>query len=196
MSLEGLVGNTNYPLSEFQSNTAAQFSQHLENQANGLLDVPISPVVPTPVSPGIPTDPTIPTDPGETIDLALDLGIFDGDGALTHTDDVGSSDPMDLYQFSISQNNEFNFVLEGMSADVDLHLVDSNGEILIASENLNTDAEILTASLPAGTYFLGVASYDNTDTNYNLSVFGGENSLTSAEIDGFDPMLATTDFLI
>lgn len=135
-------------------------------------------------------------DPGETVDEALDLGIFDGSGFLSHTGDVGSSDPVDLYQFSISQNNNFNFVLEGMSADVDLHLVDVNGAILARSENISTDAEILTASLPAGTYFLGAASYNNLDTSYNLHVIGGENALTSAEINEIAPTLSTTDFAL
>lgn len=122
-------------------------------------------------------------DPGETLDLALDFGAFDGDGMLSHSEGVGASDSTDLYRFSISQSNDFNFVLEGMSADADLHLVDINGEILAASENYNTDAEILIGSLPAGTYFLGVDSYDGIDTDYNLHAVGGENALSLAEIN-------------
>ena len=192
MSLEGLVGNTNYDSSDFTSNTAYQFSQFLENQENGLYDTPtIS------TSPAITTDPTTTINPGETIDEALDLGIFDGNGSLVTTDGVGSSDLVDLYESSISESNDFNFVLDGLSADADLRLVDSNGEILTASENLNTDMEILAGSLPAGTYFLEVASLDNIDTSYNLSVFGGENALTSAETEEFvDPTLATTDLVL
>ncbi|MGL5834195.1 MAG: PPC domain-containing protein [Waterburya sp.] len=192
MSLEGLVGNTNYDSSDFTSNTAYQFSQFLENQANSLDDTST-----VSTSPAMTTDPTITIDSGETIDEALDLGIFDGNGSLITTDGVGSSDLVDLYEFSIGEGNDFNFVLDGLSADADLRLVDSNGEILAASENLNTDMEILTASLPAGTYFLGVASHDNIDTSYNLSVFGGENALTSSETqEVVDPTLATTDLML
>ena len=199
MSFEGLVGTTNYESDEFLSTTAYLFSQHNENLANGLYDTPTDlsiDIDPVP-SPNILPETNITLiDPGETIGQALDFGSFDGDGALSYTEVVGSSDPVDLYQFSISQNNEFNFVLEGLSADADLHLVDSNGAILVASDNLGTSVEILTASLPAGTYYLGVASYDGLDTSYNLHVIGGENALSIAEINTFvDPAL-TTDFAL
>ena len=194
MTLEGLVGNTNYDSSEFQSNTAYQFSQFLDFQETGLYDTPTNPTIYPDVT--IPTDSTVTIDPGETLDEALDFGAFDGSGGFTYTDAVGSSDPVDLYQFNITQNNNFNFVLGGLSADADLQLVDSNGDILVASENYNTDAEILTASLPAGTYYLGVAFYDGIDTSYNLSVFAGENASSPAEIDAVvDPSL-TTDFAL
>lgn len=198
-SLLGLVGNTNYESDEFLSSTAYLFSQHNENLANGLYDTPTDLSInidPVPSSNILPETNITPIDPGETIGQALDFGSFDGDGALSHTEVVGSGDPVDLYQFSISQNNEFNFVLEGLSADADLHLVDSNGAILVASDNLDTSVEILTASLPAGTYYLGVAFYDGLDTSYNLHAIGGENALSIAEINTFvDPAL-TTDFAL
>ena len=139
--------------------------------------------------------PVVPNDPGATIDMALDFGAFDGDGWLAYEESVSGSDPVDLYQFSIGQSNNFNFVVEGMMADVDLHLVDQNGAIIAASENLNTDVEILAGSLPAGTYYLGVASYDGLDTSYNLHVIGGESALSTAEIDAVAPGLAT-DFAL
>ena len=115
---------------------------------------------------------------------------------LTYSEEVGASDPTDLYQFSISQSNDFNFVIEGMSADTDLSLMDSNGEIIAVSENYDTDIEILTGSLLAGTYFLGVESYDSMDTDYNLHAIAGENALSLAEINEIAPGLATEFALI
>ena len=123
-----------------------------------------------PITSPNPIDPITSEDPGETLDLALDFGAFDGTGMLTYSEEVGASDPTDLYQFSITQSNDFNFVLEGMSADADLRLIDGNGETIAVSENLNTDAEILTGSLPAGTYFLGVGDPIVTEQKTTLNV--------------------------
>jgi hypothetical protein len=206
-SLVGQVGNTNYDSSEFMSNTAYQFSQFLEDGANGLFDlhtdptIPTNPIAPAP-SPIVPApspiapapDPIAPApspdpiDPGETLDEALDLGIFDGSGTLNVPGEVGGSDPIDLYQFSISQNNNFNFTLDGMSADADLVLIDSNNVVLTASVNTDSNAEVLDVSLEAGTYFLGVASYDGYETSYDLSVSGGEYALSATTDTIADPM--------
>ena len=130
-------------------------------------------------------------DPGETFDTALDIEVFD-DGQFTYTDEVGSRDSWDLYQFDISQSNDFNFVLKGMNADADLQLFDGTGEAVAISDNIG-NVEILTGSLSAGNYFLGVNSYDGIDTNYELSVLYGENAYSSAEIinAGIDSVLVT-----
>ncbi|MBE9044695.1 pre-peptidase C-terminal domain-containing protein [Pleurocapsales cyanobacterium LEGE 10410] len=204
-SLVGQVGNSNYDSSELLGNTTYQFSQLLEDRANGVFDlhtdatIPTNPVAPAPSpiapapSPIAPAPSPDPIDPGETIDEALDLGIFDGSGFLTQTGDVGSSDPIDLYQFTISQNNNFNFVLEGMSADADLHLVNTSGQIIAASENADLNAEFLDVNLGAGTYFLGVASYDGIDTSYDLSVYGGEYAMSSLPNEIADPSLMPSE---
>lgn len=216
-SLVGLVGNTNYDSSELVSDTAYQFSQFLEDRTNGLYDTPVdlaihtdptmptnsgfptNPGIPTdptmPTNPGIPTDPTMPTDPGETISEALDFGSFDGSGTLVYTDSVGSSDLIDLYQFSITQSNSFSFVLDGMSADADLAILDSSGAVLTASVNADLSAEVLDVNLESGTYFLGVASYNGMDTSYDLSVYGGEYAMSSPTNAIADPtLMASEDF--
>ena len=145
----------------------------------------------TETDPTVAPDPIASEDPGETLDLALDFGAFDDTGMLTYSESVGDSDPTDFYQFSISQSNDFNFVLEGISADADLSLIDSNGEVIAVSENYDTDVEILTGSLPADTYFLKINSFDSIDTDYNLHAIAGENALSLAEINEIAPGLAT-----
>ena len=160
-------------------------------------DIPIDPTMPitpgVPTNPGIPTDPTMPTDPGETISEALDFGSFDGSGTLTHTDSVGSNDLIDLYQFSITESNSFSFVLDGMSADADLAILDSSSEVLTASANADLSAEVLDVNLGAGTYFLGVVSYDSMDTSYDLSVYGGEYAMASSTNAIADPSLMPSE---
>jgi serine protease len=132
---------------------------------------------------------TPPTDPGATLDEALDLGLFSGDGTITITDGVGSSDPADAYQFSIDQDNNFSFILDGLSADADLYVFDGNGEIIGTSENLDLEAEGLSGSLAAGTYFVGISSYDGLDTSYDLTISGGSFAESSSETDSTsDPM--------
>ena len=132
-------------------------------------------------------------EPGETVDKALNIRVFD-DGKRTYTDEVGGSDDLDLYKFSTSRTNDFNFFLTdfGTDADLDLRLLDGNGELLAVS-NSTGDAEILTGDLSAGTYFLGVVPYNRVDSNYELSIYSGDNALSSAEIMrlGFPSVLVT-----
>lgn len=160
---------------------------------------PTEPNDPTePASPAFPTEPTEPTsipDPGETFADALDLGIFNGDGSVSITEGLDSSDPLDMFQFSIDQSNNFSFTLDGLSADADLYIFDENHELLGASENYNLDSEVLSGNLSAGTYFVGVASFDNLDTGYDLIISGGNDALSSLEASSsIDPISMSQDF--
>jgi hypothetical protein len=129
------------------------------------------------------------TDPGATFEEAFDLGLFSGDGTITITDGVGNSDPVDVYQFSIDQDNNFSFSLDALSADADLYVFDGNGEIIGTSENLDLEAEGLSGNLAAGTYFVGISSYDGIDTSYDLTISGGSYAESSSETDSSsDPM--------
>ena len=148
-------------------------------------------------SPATPTNPTTsPTqDPGDTLDTAYDLGLFSGSGSVVLQDAVGSSDPVDAYQFSVDQSNEFSFTVDGLSGNVDLGIYDGNGELLATSENVGTEAEILSGTLTAGTYYLGVVSYDGVDTSYDLTIAGGDQALASLSVEtGAEAMPVVEDF--
>jgi hypothetical protein len=174
---------------------------------------PNSPIEPTrpneptrPTEPNVPDEPTRPTepdsypDPGETFDEALDLGMFsnDGDGNgsanIESTTGVGNSNPIDLYQFSIDQTDDFSATLDGLDADVDLYMFDGDGEMIGASENFDSAAEFLEGSLAGGTYFLGVSSFDGIDTGYELNISFEDSAFSSVEANlSSDSMLMSQE---
>lgn len=171
-SLVGKVGSTNYDSSEFLSNTAYQFSQFLENQGNGLYDIP--------VNIDFDTDSTVSNSSGTTIDTGettfelYSLDTLNGNDMISFVDSIEGSSHPDTYQFTIDQSNEIAITLDGLSADADLWLYDSNYELVAVSNNPGFEGEILSETLNAGNYTLGVVSYDGTDTDYSLSIQTGE----------------------
>lgn len=197
MSLEGLVGNTNYDSSDFTSTTAYIFSQHIQNQANGLYDDNLNDPILIPNDLSIIADPTIPIDTGETSTQVQDIGILNGDNSINFVDSVDVTNVADMYQFTIDQSNDVSITLDGLSADADLGIFSSSGEILEVSENADMAAEILEVNLSAGTYFVGVASYQGAETNYDLTISSGNSALSSVETNlGVDPVSMSPEFSV
>lgn len=90
---------------------------------------------------------------------------------------IGGSDSNDLFQFSLNNNNDFNLVMSGLSADADISLLDSYGNTIKSSRNLGTHgdaynvgtSEAFNVALNGGTYYLKVSSYDGRATDYKMN---------------------------
>lgn len=147
----------------------------------------------SPVDPIDPTETTVPSNATDAIELdepiyandigeVYDLGIFETDASGVITQDLSGRDSLDLYQFTVEEDTDFSFVLDGLSADADLCLFDENVELIGLSANPDFDAEALEGSLTDGTYFLGVASYDDIATDYELTISSGDLALASADL--------------
>lgn len=112
---------------------------------------------------------------GNNLGEAFDLGSLTGNLAVS--DFVGETDLRDIYRFSLDTASEFNLVLDGMTADADVRLIQdvSNngaidpGEIVNLSQKSGNSREAMSQILQAGTYFVGVSQFDG-NTNYNLSL--------------------------
>ena len=93
-------------------------------------------------------------------------------GTLTATqsfsDWVGSADIDDYYSFNVTTPSNVNLNLTGLSADVDLYLLNSSGTV-ISSSIYGTTSESITSQLSAGTYYARVNRYSG-DTTYGLSL--------------------------
>lgn len=113
----------------------------------------------------------------------FDLGLLDTDLSGVVEDDLTNRSLVDYYDFTVDQSNDFSFALDGLSADADLYLFDENGEVLGASENYDFEAEALEGTLAEGTYSLGVFSYDNVATDYELTISSGQYALSSMGVD-------------
>jgi hypothetical protein len=161
----------------------------------------------SPIDPIDPTDTVLPSDADpinsdstDTISVdggeGFDLGIFDDDFSGYITEDVNNRSPFDVYQFTVEQSNDFSFTLDNLSADADLYIFDENYELIGASENYDLDAEALEGSLTDGTYFLGVVSYDNIATDYDLTISSGEFALSSVGADSSADLMSQESSLI
>ncbi len=106
---------------------------------------------------------------GNTPATARNLGIYTG--TQTFQDFVGTADTDDYYFFSLATPSNLRLQLDPLTANADIQLLDSSGNnVLLASANPGTIADIITAQLAAGDYYILVNG--NTDTNYKLTVSG------------------------
>jgi len=116
-----------------------------------------------------------PTDPGNTLDTALDIGTLSRTRTLS--DSVGDADLVDIYSFSLDRVSDLNFTLSGLNADADLIIVeDVNGngqedeeDVIVGFESLNSDdsQEAISGILQPGDYFVLVKQHSG-NTNYEL----------------------------
>ena len=124
---------------------------------------------------------------------AFDLGILDN--PITRSDSVSDDNPIDAYSFTVETLGEVTLMLDGLSADADLLLIEDlngngeldedlleegEGELLNGSFSEGTTAETITEFLQPGTYFIYVEQFEG-DTNYDLT-------LTTTPFDPGDDM--------
>ena len=99
---------------------------------------------------------------------------------------VDSTDPFDLYKFSLSGVGTFNASINDMTNNADLQFLSSSGEVLSLSTNLSTTPEAIdVANLAAGNYAVRVSQVSgNTGYNLNLTVDTAlKTSDTNSQVD-------------
>ncbi|MDY6805264.1 MAG: DUF4347 domain-containing protein [Cyanobacteriota bacterium] len=88
----------------------------------------------------------------------------------TYSDWVGREDGDDYYKFTLGARNKVNFSLDGMTANANLEVLDSEGEVVASSKNTGNAAESISKTLKGGTYNLRVSSVGNNSTLYDLNM--------------------------
>lgn len=182
----GFIGEDFYP--EFQGSVSSQLSTHLQRQDNGFYTGPQSNQGVSPEFEDIALQSALalegyslaPADPGHNRRTALHIGDLSGSVSTSFINSVSGSDNRDAFSFTVTNANNFNFTLSGLSADADLELVNANGNIIAISDHGSNNPESLVGTLAPGTYYLGVNSFNNSDTNYRLDIFGGIQALQPA----------------
>ncbi len=124
-----------------------------------------------------------------TLATANDLGTLSGSQVIN--DFVGSTDMADYYRLAIASPSNFSLVLDGMSANANVRLLNANGQAIVASTKTGTTPDTLNRILNAGTYFVQVFPYGSANTNYTLSLNaealppdGAGNTLGTARLLG------------
>ncbi|MCG5058315.1 MAG: S8 family serine peptidase [Limnoraphis sp. WC205] len=114
------------------------------------------------------------------LSLATDLGTL---GSVTVSEFVGDLAPQDIYRFHLDVDSDINIVLEGLSADADVALlqdINNNQEVDItdiinsSQQPSNFPESVSTNALPAGTYYVVVYQYEG-ETGYNLNISATAN---------------------
>ncbi|WP_448596780.1 PPC domain-containing protein [Thermoleptolyngbya sp.] len=127
-----------------------------------------------------------PPDPGNTLATARSLGAVAG--TVTAREYVGVLDDLDAYRFTLNDLSNVQVSVQATSANTRIQLVrDINGnglvddgEVIVSETNFSsTNLSRFTQDLPAGTYFITVASRNtNASTLYELNLvatpFGGD----------------------
>ncbi|MEA5519460.1 S8 family serine peptidase [Limnoraphis robusta] len=114
------------------------------------------------------------------LSLATDLGTL---GSVTVSEFVGDLAPQDIYRFHLDVDSDINIVLEGLSADADVALlqdINNNQEVDI-TDIINSSQQpydfpesVSNNALPAGTYYVVVYQYEG-ETGYNLNISATAN---------------------
>ncbi len=95
--------------------------------------------------------------------------------SLTRTGAVGgtgsSGDPQDYYRFQLNSVRNISLSLTGLSADLDIEVLDQFGNRLFVSQNGGAANESINiAGLGIGLYFIRIYPFNAVSSNYNLSL--------------------------
>ena len=110
-------------------------------------------------------------DPGNSLGTALNLG-SPASSITGFNDSVGGSDISDYYSFTLNESRIAIAAISGLSADLDLGLLNSNGNVLQSSSSDGPTADSVTFfGLNPGTYFIQVnQGVPDASSNYRLTV--------------------------
>ena len=85
----------------------------------------------------------------------------------------GAADIQDYYSFTLTSTRSVRFLLTGLTADIDLQILDSFGRLIQSGTSGSTTTEDLTVNgLVAGVYYIRVFPFNTAVSNYSLSVSG------------------------
>ncbi len=93
----------------------------------------------------------------------------------------GAPNSNDYYNFSLDADSNFTLILDTMTADANVRVLDSEGKTVLSSFNTGISPEKINGELAAGDYKVHVFAAGTAKTNYFLSM-GAE-----ATIDPVDP---------
>jgi len=101
--------------------------------------------------------------------------LFDSSTSLNTTQEwqviqgnVGLENTDDYYSLSLSNRSSLELVLNDLSDNADVRLLNDTGSVVASSSRRNTNDEKIKQVLNAGTYFIEVHQVDNAEISYGL----------------------------
>lgn len=107
---------------------------------------------------------------GNSPNAAWDLGSLDG-AVDPIAEYVGPDDDSDYFRISVEREADLDLGLSGLSADIDLYLLDAQGGTVARSINGGSSSESIAASVEAGTYYVVVVPWQDAASEYDLTVY-------------------------
>ncbi len=148
---------------------------------------------------------TLSPEPGNTLNLAYNLGRVDGKSAV-FSDAIGSTDTNDYFRFSLGASaSRLGVSLTGLSNNANLQVIrDTNnngtvdaGEVIASSTLAGNASELLNlTNLAAGTNYYVRVYQGSGNTNYNLNLvadYAGDTIATARNI-GIPPTSFTQTY--
>jgi pimeloyl-ACP methyl ester carboxylesterase len=97
---------------------------------------------------------TFTSDPGGSTAAALNLGAQSG--LHRYTDSLSGKDRADFIKFSVADRGNFNIALTGLKSNIDVQLLNGNGQVLATSDNGGKHAEHISRFIMDGNYFIRI----------------------------------------
>jgi hypothetical protein len=113
---------------------------------------------------------------------AVDWGSL---GTNETRDSVSPTNLSDYYRFSVDAPSHLNLNLSELTANANLNVLDSRGNVLNSSTHDGTMLETIDALLNAGTYYLQVYTSADVQTNYLLTAIGQSLTEQAKSADSF-----------
>ncbi len=114
-----------------------------------------------------PTDPPPPDTVGNTMETAEPLDLSTGSAVFYERLDV--TDYEDWFSITVEDFTEVTAILSGLQSDMDLEIVDDNGDMLQISDNGGNTEEVVTVVVGPGTYYVHAFVYSG-QSDYTLEV--------------------------
>ena len=126
-------------------------------------------------------------DPGATLSTALDLGILSST-ALAIRGRAGGDDAADMVAFVTDQPMSVQVTLTGLEADLEIELLDGDGNLIAISNNAGTAAERLVHDAGPGRHFVRIIPFGTAEGAYRLDIVSaGPAAFAAGRIIGLDP---------
>jgi Ser-Thr-rich glycosyl-phosphatidyl-inositol-anchored membrane family/CARDB/FG-GAP-like repeat len=107
---------------------------------------------------------------GNTFSTATAIPVNPGKYGFDRTEQVGSSDPLDIYKFTLAGKSSFSAAAVDLTGDVSLTLFSGTTAIATSNSNSSKGSETLSTDLAAGTYYLQISANNSLLSDYRLLV--------------------------